>query len=176
MHGGVDVLDIDNLLTSIVNYVKKNGYFLQREDNIIIVPNNNKELLQAINIDNSILRVISPRKFEELIAYIYRISGYNVQITKATRDRGADVLVWSPPPLFGKEFLTIIEAKKYNNENKVTFSDIQKLMGARVTFNANKAQMLTTYGFTKDAMELAQTNEIDLALFEELLAKLNNFK
>ena len=140
----------------------------------IFVPDNNRDLLRAISFDQSMFRVISPRKFEELLCYLYELAGYKVQLTRETRDRGADLLVCSPSPLFGREFLTVVQAKKYDGRRKVGEREIRDLAGAQFIFNAQKAQCITTYGYTGPARKTAKELSIDLGLFWELLRLMNN--
>lgn len=135
----------------------------------IIVPDNNPQLLKAITLDQSLLKVISPRKFEELLCCLYELAGFKVTLTQQSRDRGADLLVYMPSPIFGQQFLTVVQAKKYNGKKKVSEHEIRDLFGSQFIFNAHKAQCITTIGYTKPAEETANKLKIDLALFSELL-------
>lgn len=140
----------------------------------ILVPDDNPNLLKAISVDQSMLRAISPRKFEELLCYLYELAGYKVQLTPETRDRGADLLVCSPSPVFGREFVTVVQAKKFDGRRKVGEPEIRELAGAQFIFNAQKAQCITTYGYTDPARKTAKQLSIDLGLFCELLRLMND--
>lgn len=140
----------------------------------ILVPDNNPQLLKAISLDLSLVRIISPRKFEELICLLYKLAGYKVELTQQSRDRGADLLVYSPSPIFGREFLTVVQLKKYDGRRKVGEREIRDLYGTQFIFNAQKAQCITTIGYTKPAQQTAKELGIDLSLFYELVRLMGN--
>jgi len=50
------------------------------------------QLIKLIQEDNSYIHRISPREFEEIIAEIFRDKGFDVEITKKTRDGGKDII------------------------------------------------------------------------------------
>lgn len=164
---------LKDTLLHIKHYIKS-SFPISLTSSIIILPDKNKELLKALTLDKDLIYAISPRKFEELIEYIYRISGFETKLTPYSKDNGADLLVWTPPPILGNRFLTIVQAKRYNNSNKVGASDIRDLIGAQMLFNADKAQIITTSNFTKQAKINAIKTKIDLLVFDELNAKINN--
>ncbi|MEN8220363.1 MAG: restriction endonuclease [Pseudomonadota bacterium] len=51
-----------------------------------------KELISLIQKDNSYIYKILPRQFEEVIAELFRAQGFNVELTKRTRDGGKDII------------------------------------------------------------------------------------
>jgi cell division protein FtsZ len=163
--------DVAQIILKIKKYLREDEVISLVSSKIIVV-DSNKDLLQALNINPDIIYTISPRKFEELIAYIYRLSGYRIELTQQTRDDGADILVWSPPPILGNSFLTIVQAKKYNKYKKVGSGDIRELNGTKFIFNAEKAQIITTSDFSQPAINTAKKCKIDLIKFWELNEKI----
>lgn len=160
--------NMEDLILQIKSYIKSNEYLISTVSSKIIIADTNKELLKAIAIDSNLLHKISPRKFEELIEYVYRLSGYKTELTKTSRDDGADILLWTPPPVLGNPFLTVVQAKKYSSRNKVGSSEIRELIGTKIIFNADKAQIITTSDFSKPAIKTAKSAKIDLLKFYEL--------
>ena len=81
-------------IKTIRDHLLKYGLIIASSSSKVIVTDSNADLLKALKFDHTILRVISPRKFEELICYVYELAGYKTKLTKQTRDGGVDILVW----------------------------------------------------------------------------------
>jgi hypothetical protein len=132
----------------------------------IIIPDNRPKLLQAMAFDDSLFRIVSPREFEELVAYVYECLGCKVEITKASRDFGADVLAWHGGP-FGSETLIAIQVKRYAKERKVGIKSMFELHGAIAHYNADSGHIITSSDFTTQQIHL-----INLSKFQEELQRL----
>lgn len=165
--------DLEEVILKVKDFVRGDNNLIATLSSKIILADTNKELLKALTIDSDLVYAISPRKFEEIIEYIYRLSGFETKLTPSSRDDGADILVWTPPPVLGNRFLTVIQAKRYSKLNKVGSKEIRELIGTKMIFNADKAQIITTSDFSKPAKKTAQTNKIDLVKFYELNEKIN---
>lgn len=50
------------------------------------------ELITALKSSPYLLRELSPREFEEVVAEIFRSNGFHVDLTKRTRDGGKDII------------------------------------------------------------------------------------
>lgn len=137
----------------------------------IITLRTQSELLQLAR-DPSRIHTISPRRFEELMHALYRAAGLRVELTKQARDDGVDLLVWTPGSLFGSDFLTVVQLKRYTGRTKVGSPAIRELKGTQSLFDASRAECVTTTGFTKSARETAAKLSIDLAEFAQLCAKI----
>lgn len=111
---------------------------------------------------------LSPRKFEELVAAILKDMGFDVELTKATRDGGRDIIAHITNSVCS--FLTHIECKKYAPENKVGVGIIREVMGVHQIRNATKSIIVTTGFFSKDAVKEAALveNHLDLKDFNDL--------
>lgn len=105
---------------------------------------------------------INPRKFEELIASILEDLGFTVELTKATRDGGRDIIANIRNEV--TNFLAYVECKRYAPDNKIDVGIIRKVQGVHYTRNPNKSIIVTTSFFTKDAIEEAKLveNQLDL--------------
>src|SRR4051812_36863665 len=93
---------------------------------------------------------ISPREFEELIASVYQEFGFDVELTKRTRDGGFDVVAVRYKPEAERY---LIECKRYSEDNKVDVSLVRQLAGVVTLEKATKGIFVTTSHFTKPAME-----------------------
>jgi len=142
-------------------------YIAWKPDSKIIVPDNRKRLLRSLIIDESMLRVISPRKFEELIAYLYECFGCRVELTPQSRDFGADILAWHGGPL-GAESLIAVQVKRYSSHRKVGLKGIFELHGALAHYHADLGHVVTTSDFTAPARQFAKQQNIHLVDMSKL--------
>lgn len=105
---------------------------------------------------------LSPRKFEELVADILKDMGFDVELTKATRDGGRDIIAHIRNSVCS--YLTHIECKKYAPDNKIGVGIIREVMGVHHLRQATKSIIVTTGFFSKDAIKEAAMVENHLAL------------
>lgn len=105
---------------------------------------------------------INPRTFEKLVTHILRDFGYDVELTKATRDGGTDIIAHIRTAL--TSFLVQIECKRYSAENKVGVDIVRSVLGVQELTGASKSIIVTTSYFTKDATITAQKIEHRLEL------------
>jgi HJR/Mrr/RecB family endonuclease len=140
----------------------------------IILPDTRAELLRAMAVDEAAVRILTPRRFEEVIAFIYEQLGCRAQLTKATADWGADVLAWQPGP-FGTESLIVVQAKLYSQEHKVTLEGVHALHGAVTHYNAVHGHLVATSDLTGPArtfMDEVGYRFIDLATIRSEVVRL----
>ena len=140
----------------------------------ILIPDNRPQLLRAMALDESLFRVVSPREFEELVAYVYECLGCKVEVTQISRDFGADILAWHGGP-FDSETLIAIQVKRYGKERKVGLKSIFELHGAIAHYSADSGHFVTSSDFTTPARQFAQAQRIhlvNLSKFQEELLRL----
>lgn len=168
---------LENILTGIPDLVIDHAfyalYIAWKPDSVVLVKDNNKELLKAVHNDSSILHVISPRRFEEIIAYLYECAGCKVQLTKETRDWGADILAWHGGPL-NSEVLTAIQVKKYKQGRNLGLKDIYELHGAITHYNADLGHIITSSDFTSSAKQFSDLNKIHYLNLADLQKEIQN--
>lgn len=122
-------------------------------------------LILAVNNNPSILYEIDPRHFEQMIAHIFSLHGFSVELTKQTRDGGRDIIAVRSDLGIKSKF--IIECKRYAPNNPVTVELVRALYGVQMQEGANKAVLATTSRFTPDAHTFAKaknTTEWSMAL------------
>lgn len=100
------------------------------------------------------LRNLHPRKFEEVIAEILQRFSYEIQLTKATRDDGIDIIAFSRSSL-GIEEKYLVQCKRYSEQHKVGVSAVRDLLGVGSVESNTGLMIVTTSSFTSPAMELA---------------------
>lgn len=111
------------------------------------------ELISEVNKKPEILYSLPPRKFEELIAHIFSLHGFSVQLTKQTRDGGRDIIAIRSD--LGIRSKYIIECKRYAPNNPVTVELVRALYGVQMQEGANKSVLATTSRFTPSAQDFA---------------------
>lgn len=125
------------------------------------------EIIREIQADKDLLRDITSRQFEEVVAELFRDKGYQVELTKRTRDGGKDIIAISKDD-FGIRLKYFIECKHYAEEHKVGVDVVRSLQGVKNTKNGpNKTIIATTSSFTADAINFVEkeaTSEWDMTL------------
>lgn len=102
---------------------------------------------------------MSPRQFEEAVAYLCQRDGCTqVQVVGGRGDLGADVKAIAPD---GRRI--VIQCKRYGPANKVGSGDMQKFGGTCYNVHGSQvAALVTTSTFTRDAAAYGQGMRIGL--------------
>jgi HJR/Mrr/RecB family endonuclease len=113
-----------------------------------------KRIIYDIYKNNDQIHQLGSRQFEELIAELLFKQGFEVQLTKQTRDGGYDILaIYHMPSQAPQKWL--VECKKFT-ENKVGIEVIRSFKEVIQAENANRGVIATTSYFTKDAYKKQQ--------------------
>jgi restriction system protein len=102
------------------------------------------------------------REFEEYLQVLFRERGYHVQLTPATGDYGADLI------LSKKDQKIIVQAKRY--KKNMGLKAVQEISTAKNHFNADECWVVTNSHYTEPARKLAASNRVRL-VDRELLMK-----
>jgi HJR/Mrr/RecB family endonuclease len=121
-----------------------------------------EELTAYILSNPSAMHNISPRKFEELVAYIMEKHGYEVTLTQQSRDGGIDIFALKNEG-FGN-ILTIVDCKKYSETNPVGVAAVRGMYGILQIESASHGIIATTSRFTRNASSLAHEYKYQLSL------------
>jgi restriction system protein len=127
-----------------------------------VVSETNKQLVDEVVRDPTILWRLPSRKFEEIVADLLHKNGYTVEVTPPTRDGGFDVFA-AHSDLLG-EFLYLVECKRYAPSNKVGVQVVRSLHGVVQASRATAGVVMTTSFFTRDAAEFHQSVSHQLQL------------
>jgi hypothetical protein len=122
------------------------------------------------------MRDLHPRKFEELVAELFKSKGYEVHLTPATRDGGLDMYAIRRDEL--GTALVVIECKRYAADNKVGVEVVRGLYGVVEQKRATKGLIATTSYFSADAKHFHNDLEyrLELADYDRLCAMLNEWR
>lgn len=130
-------------------------YIPERESLIVlpeIISTFSPEIIKLLAENPKFLHQISARDFERLIAEIFALKGFEVELTAQTRDGGKDIVAFYRDKL-GFRTKYIIECKRYAWHIPVDISLVQRLEGVRHSLDAHKGILATTSRFTQPAID-----------------------
>jgi len=87
---------------------------------------------------------LSPRRFEMLVADVFRALGFRTVLTASTRDGGVDVFLLHHETA---ERIAIVECKRYAADRKVGIQTIRYLVGAAIEWGVRSAYLVTSSSF-----------------------------
>jgi restriction system protein len=129
---------------------------------VVAVTAVNAELLARLKSEPELLRSLSPRKFEEVVAELLERQGYDIELTQVSRDGGFDMYAAKNDTL--GQFLYLVECKKYSPPNKVGVQVVRHLHGVVQHKRATAGIVATTSFFTDAATEFQQEIKHQLQL------------
>lgn len=94
------------------------------------------------------------KEFEEYLRALFSERGYQVRLTPATGDYGADLV------LIQNGRKTIVQAKRY--KKNVGIKAVQEIASAKQHYRADECWVVTNSGYTEPARRLAQSNQVRL--------------
>jgi|APAga8741244001_1050109.scaffolds.fasta_scaffold07049_6 restriction system protein len=100
-------------------------------------------------------------QFEYYLAALFKALGYKVEVTKATGDFGADLI------LKNEQEKIVVQAKRYSS--KISNKAIQEIYTSMSHYNATSAWVVTNNFFTKPAIELANSTGVKLVDRKDLI-------
>lgn len=143
-------------------------YTPQQQQIITRVGKSASDLILAANKNPEILYDTDPRDFEEMVAYIFSKHGFEVEVTKQTRDGGRDIIAFKTDEL-GTPLKYLIECKRYAKHRPIAVDIVRALYGVHQAEGANKSMVVTTSTFSQDAQNFTRTKnttEIQMRLVD----------
>jgi restriction system protein len=111
--------------------------------------------------------------FEHLVRQLFEWefgrNGVEVKVTRASRDRGVDAIMFDPDPLRGGKY--VLQAKRYTRP--VDVAAVRDLYGTVVNEGANRGILVTTSSFGPDSYEFAKDKPLSLVDGPNLLVMLH---
>lgn len=104
--------------------------------------------------DMTFQHIHSGTEFEQYLKHIFTRLGYESELTKASGDQGADLILKKSGLVF------VIQAKYY--EKPVSNKAVQEAAAALKFYGANRAAVVTNNRYTKSAQALAKKNQVIL--------------
>ena len=93
----------------------------------------------------------TPTNFEHYCADLYRMEGFQAEVTRPTADGGYDIMLTDQSGL-----TYLVECKCYSPDHKIGREYIQKLVGANAVVGASGLIFITTSDFTEEAIVYAR--------------------
>lgn len=122
--------------------------------------------------DEANLAAMPWEDFEHLVAQLFEwefaTSGIEVRVTRASRDRGVDAILFDPDPLRGGKY--VLQAKRYTRT--VDVSSVRDLYGTVMNEGANRGILISTSSYGPDSYEFAKDKPISLVDGQNLLLML----
>ena len=110
--------------------------------------------------------------FEQLVAQLFEWEfvkeGVEVRVTRVSRDRGVDAVLFDPDPLRGGKY--VLQAKRYTKP--VDVAAVRDLYGTVVNEGANRGILITTSSYGPDSYAFAKDKPISLVDGPNLLVML----
>ena len=100
-------------------------------------------------------------EFEQFLGELFKRRGFKITYTSTSGDYGADLILRD-----GDEKIAV-QAKRYSGN--VGVKAVQEIIGAVKMYDANEAWVVTNSYFTKQAIKLAEINDVYLIDRDELI-------
>ena len=113
-----------------------------------------KQVIQDIYKNNELIFKVDPRKFEEIIAELLYAKGFEVELSKQTRDKGYDIIALNNLNGFPVKYL--VECKRHASHRPVGISIVRGFCDVITTENANKGIIVTSSYFSPECHQRAQ--------------------
>lgn len=120
--------------------------------------------IDRVLVDRDYVYSLTPSEFEYMVAQVFMNQGYHVNVTQKTRDGGADII--ATKNIGGLNYMLLIECKRYIPNNKVGVGLIRSLRGVQADRRVNKAVLVTSSTFTRDARKFAENQESLISLID----------
>lgn len=126
-----------------------------------------RSIIKEIKTKKKDFNDLSAREFEDLVKEYFEIKGFTVEKTQQTRDGGKDLI--ARIDCNGIPFIIFIECK--HHKKKIGIEFVRALYGVQNIEGVNKAILVTSSSFTKDAINFAKETKflIDLIDGETIL-------
>lgn len=112
---------------------------------------------------------LNGHQFESFLTKVFEALDYVTVNTKLSGDQGADLIIMKD----GEK--TVVQAKKYSG--KVSNKAIQEVVTAKKHYKCKNSMVVTTGEFTKSAIQLAISNNVELwdkTKLEKVISQINN--
>lgn len=135
----------------------------------------NAELVRYLALHPEEMYELNPRRFEQLVAELFRDKGYDIELGRGTKDGGVDIRAFLRNDI--GTLLTLIQCKRFGPQNKVNVDVVRGLYGVVNRENASSGIIVTTSTFTRDARSEQEqlSHRIHLAEYTNLTKWLKEY-
>lgn len=121
------------------------------------------EKVRYLNSPLSVIDKMTGEEFEHYLKLRFEKEGYKVEMTKASQDYGADLVITK------RGHSMAIQAKRY--DANVGTAAIQEVVAAKEYYQAESCMVVTNSHFTINALNLAEANDVELRDRDDLLKR-----
>ncbi|MDQ0191618.1 restriction endonuclease [Alicyclobacillus cycloheptanicus] len=101
------------------------------------------------------------RQFEHYLGHLFKSQGYNVQVTRASGDFGADLVLQKD----GK--VIVVQAKRHSKN--IGIKAVQEAQASIAHYKAHEAWVVSNRDYTEEAKSLAKSNGVRLVNRNDLV-------
>jgi HJR/Mrr/RecB family endonuclease len=171
---------IDEIYKLITEKISRKGIYENSGAEIIDTSPKFQHIVSDIRIVNSdILKFLkrrpedmynlTSRQFEEMVAELMIKRGYNVEITKETRDGGKDLIIANQTDI--GNFMYYLECKKYSPNNPVGVNLVRELAGTVSVDRVTAGILVTSSYFSPDAIQFSEKIKHQMSLVDYIKLK-----
>lgn len=120
-------------------------------------------LIDCIPEDPEVMRQMEWFHMEEMLAELFRGLGFEVTLTRPSKDGGKDIILNCI--IDSAEFSFLVEVKHWKNSTKVGKNHVRKFTSVVIKENRQKGLFLSTYGFTNNYYEALTEKEMQVVNF-----------
>ncbi len=114
------------------------------------------------------LRNVDPYEFEELVAELWELNGWDATVSSGSNDRGVDITAEKDEGL--TTTTQAIQVKRYSADNRITRDKVQQYHAMQVQdAKVDQAVVVTTSDFSRGAEEWAAEHGMQLIDIDDLL-------
>lgn len=154
--------------------IEEKGFSQKRVDLVIdkVIEEHKDKLSDAILENKPYLSIseidsLNGFEFELFLYHLFQKMGFKVKSTKLSGDQGADLIIVNYSDKI------VVQAKRYSG--KVGNKAIQEVVASIAHYGANKGMVVTNSQFTRSAIELAESNKIQLIDRNELKSLIDRY-
>lgn len=151
-----DAINTDNIILNEI--YRPEPQDIKYNSKIIILPVNDS-VLKFLSENPEEFYKLKPREFEEVMAEIYNRLGYDVELTKKTRDGGKDIIL-RKSDLVG-DYIYYVECKQFSPNIAVGIGIVKEFLGTIVSDKPNGGIIATTSFFSRDAQQFVQEEKLN---------------
>ena len=121
------------------------------------------EIIRYLRSPISRIDKMTGEEFEYYLKLRFEREGYKVEMTKASQDYGADLI------LKNRNESVVVQAKRY--DANVGTAAVQEVVAAKEYYQADNCMVVTNSHFTINALNLAEVNDVELRDRDDLLKR-----
>jgi len=101
-------------------------------------------------------RVLNPEAFEAVVGRLFEDAGYDIEMTKRTRDNGIDLVALRRTKGIDVDQRYLVQCKRYAHDRKVGVEAVRELAGVGSVEPNTGLVLVTTSSFSAPAVEFSQ--------------------